>query len=308
MIVTITINPAVDKSTTLDKLVPEKKLRCEKPLIEAGGGGINVSKALHELGGDSLALFPAGGTNGTILQELLAGSGIRYTAIPVASNTRENVMVTERATNTQYRFVMPGGELTGDELEKVLAAVKELQPAPAIIVASGSLPPGAPDDCYARLAHISREMGARFIADTSGPSLQLMAKEGLYLLKANLSELCSLVGKDFLQLDEVYAAAKQVLDNGYCEVLVVSMGPSGALLITRDQHITVPAPVVKKLSTVGAGDSMVAGMVWMLEQGGSMADMLRFGVACGTAATMSAGTQLFRKEDVYRLYEWLKTV
>ena len=132
-----------------------------------------------------------------------------------------------------------------------------------------------------------------------------MAREGVYLLKPNLSELCSLVGKEYLQLNEVDEAAKQDIEKGRCEVVVVSMGPAGAMLVTKDMHEKIPAPTVKKLSTVGAGDSMVGGMAWMLEQGKSLSEIARFGVAWGTAATMNAGTQLFKKEDVLKLCEWI---
>ena len=305
MITTITINPAVDKCTTLEKLIPEKKLRCTDLLIEAGGGGINVSKAIKKLGGETIALFPSGGINGNLLEQILTQDRMPICTIPVDNETRESFTTVERSTNAQYRFVMPGCMLNEKEIEAVISVINSLNPAPSIIVASGSLPPGVPDDFYAHLAIISKQNGIKLIVDTSGIPLQLAAQEGVYLLKPNLSELCSLVGKDFLQLKEVDEAAKQVIENGHCEVVVVSMGPLGAMLVTKDLHENIPAPTVKKLSTVGAGDSMVAGMAWMLEQGKSFSEMVRFGVACGTAATMNAGTQLFQKEDVFKLYEWI---
>jgi 6-phosphofructokinase 2 len=138
--------------------------------------------------------------------------------------------------------------------------------------------------------------------DTSGIPLQLAAREGVYLLKPNLAELCSLAGKESLQLDEVMIAAREIVKKGTCEVLVVSMGAAGAMLFTKDTFENIPAPIVKKLSTVGAGDSMVAGMVWMLMQNKPIAEVVRFGIACGTAATMNAGTKLFNRSDAIRLY------
>ncbi|MBN8836195.1 MAG: 1-phosphofructokinase family hexose kinase [Sphingobacteriia bacterium] len=305
MILTITMNPAVDKSATTEKLIPEKKLRCSDIIIEAGGGGINVSKAIKNLGGQSLAIFPSGGVNGKLLEDYLDEEKIKYKTIPIAANTRENFTITEHSTNAQYRFVLPGSKFNKVEIDLVFKKLSLLNPAPSIIVASGSLPPGVPDDFFARLAAIAKKMKAKCIIDTSGIPLQLAAKEGVYLLKPNLSELCSLVGKDYLQLSEIDEAANQVIEQGHCEVVVVSMGPSGAIVVTKDGYERIPAPTVKKLSTVGAGDSMVGGMVWMLEQGKSIETMARFGVACGTAATMNPGTRLFRKEDVYNLYEWI---
>lgn len=304
----MTINPAVDKSTTVEKMIPEKKLRCGVPVIEAGGGGINVSKAICELEGETLAIFPAGGANGALLQQLLSDRKVPYKAIQVAAETRENMTVTDLSVNAQYRFVMPGNVLNAAETDACIREVVTFQPLPQIIVASGSLPPGAPADFFMRLARIAKEKGARLIIDTSGEPLQKAAREGVYLLKPNLSELCSLVGKEYLQLDEVADAARRVVSMGYCEILVASMGPAGALLISKDQELRVPAPIVKKVSTVGAGDSMVAGIAYMLEQQQNLLEVLRFGVACGTAATMGLGTRLFEKGDAMRLYEWLKTV
>jgi 6-phosphofructokinase 2 len=305
MIVTITMNPAVDKSTSIDKLVPEKKMRCSELITEAGGGGINVSKAIKELGGESLAIFPSGGMNGKLLENYLTAREINFKCIPAEHETRENIVVRETDTNSQYRFVMPGASLSEKEAQSCLDILQHLHPRPTCIVASGSLPPGLPEDFFGQLAKVVKQLQARFIIDTSGKPLQLAAKEGVYLLKPNLSELCALVNKQHLELNEVDDAAMEVIKQGSCEVMIVSMGPSGALLVTRDGYEHVPTPTVKKQSTVGAGDSMVAGMVWMMEQGKSLSETVRFGVACGTAATMNPGTQLFKKEDVYRLYDWI---
>ena len=305
MILTITLNPAVDKSASTGKLIPEKKLRCCDMHTEPGGGGINVSKAIQKLGGNSTALFPSGGTNGRLLEQMLQAQNILFSAIPVQAPTRESITITEITTNAQYRFVMPGGHLNDEELKNCFAAIKTLVPAPTIIVVSGSLPPGVPEDFIATLAGLAKELEAKCIVDTSGRPLQLATQEGVYLLKPNLSELCSLVGKEYLELFEVDEAAHEVIQRGDCEVVVVSMGPAGAIVVTEKDHERIPAPTVKKLSTVGAGDSMVGGMAWMLEQGASLREVVRFGVACGTDATMNEGTQLFKKEDVWKLYDWI---
>jgi len=305
MILTITISPALDKSATIDKLMPEKKLRCLNPVTEAGGGGINVSKAIKRLGGESIALFPCGGNNGEALKKLLLKEGITFKDFPVSGETRENFTAHELSSNAQFRFVMPGSSLTTDELEGFYKFIYALDPFPDIIIASGSLCVGAPDNFFARLAVLAKQKDSKFLADTSGKPLQLAVEEGVYLLKPNLSELCTLVGKDYLELNEVDEAAHYLIEKGSCQAIVVSMGPAGALLVTKDRHEKISAPTVKKLSTVGAGDSMVAGMAWMLEQGKSLSEMVRFGVACGTAATMNTGTQLFKKEDVMKLFGWI---
>lgn len=303
MIVTITMNPAVDKSTTLDKLIPEKKLRCAALQTDAGGGGINVSKGIKELGGKSIALFLAGGPNGKTLQKLLHKDGIDFTVIEVTAETRETFNITALSNNEQFRFIMPGNELEHETMDRCLARLRSIYPFPSVVVASGSLPPGIPEDFFAHVAKIAKAKGSKLIVDTSGDPLKAAAKEGVYMLKPNLGELAALTGKGHLQDDEILPTAKQLITGGSCEVAVISMGAAGAMLVSKDFHETVPAPDVKKQSTSGAGDSMVAGMTWMLEQGKSLSEILRFGVACGSAATMNPGTQLFKKEDALRLYQ-----
>lgn len=195
--------------------------------------------------------------------------------------------------------------LTELEARSCYQILQQLPEMPKFIVASGSLPPGLPENFFAQLAKLAKQLNARFIIDTSGTPLQLAVQEGVYLLKPNLSELCVLAGTDYLELNEVNDAAMEVIKKGQCEVMVVSMGPAGALMVTRDGCEQIPTPAVKKQSTVGAGDSMVAGIIWMLSQEKSLRETVRFGVACGTAATMNPGTRLFAKDDVYRLYNWI---
>jgi 6-phosphofructokinase 2 len=306
MIITITMNPAIDRGASIEKISPEKKLRCGELTVEAGGGGINVSKAVKELGGLSYAIFPAGGGNGRHIQEILAKKDIPYTAVKVLANTRENLTVVETTTNLEYRFVMPGYSLSLKEAERCFATIAILNPLADIFVASGSLPQGVSEDFYVRLAHMAKKANIRFVVDASGRALQLVAQEGVYLLKPNLSELASLVGEEHIERDEVKEIAKEIINKGFCKVLVVSLGEQGAILIAQDHYEEVPAPYVEKLSTVGAGDSMVGGMVWMLQRKKALSEVVKFGVACGTAATMNLGTQLFNREDAFRLYRTMK--
>jgi 6-phosphofructokinase 2 len=306
MILTITLNPALDKSVSVQKLIPDKKLRCEEITVEAGGGGINVSKAIKELGGESMALFPSGGANGKQLEQLLIKEGIAIKVIPIAGETRAGFAATDLSTDSQYRFVAPGPVLSNEIVDACLKEIEDCKPVPDTIVFSGSLPPGISHNVAAKFAAVSNRIGARFIADTSGDTLKQAVHEGVYLLKPNLSELCLLVDKESLELFEVENAAKSIIDKGNAQVIVVSMGPSGALLLTKDICKRIPSPNVKKVSTIGAGDSMVAGMALMLSQGKPILEVVQFGVACGTAAIMTEGSQLFKKEDVLKLFEWIK--
>ena len=304
-ILTITLNPTVDKSTVIDQLVPEKKLRCAEPKFEPGGGGINVSRRLRRLDIDSTALFPSGGRTGKLLEELLDQEGVSQHAVSVSAETRENFIVVASSTNQQYRFGMPGSEMPDNEQEGFFKEFERLDPFPEIIVISGSLPPGMSTEILKRIVRKGKEKKAMLIVDTSEEALREVLTEGIFLAKPNLGELGRLVGIETLDNESADEAAQQLIREGKAEVIVVSLGAQGAYLITEDIKEYIPAPTVKKLSTVGAGDSMVAGMVSVLARNGSYSEMVRMGVACGSAATMNAGTQLFKKEDAFRLYKWL---
>ncbi len=299
-IVTLTFNPCIDKSTTVNGLVPEKKLRCSPPTFGPGGGGINVSRALHNLGTQSLAVYPSGGYSGRFLNDLMEQEGLTFQSVSTANHTRENFIAVDTATGLQYRFGMPGNAVADTEWKALLEAVEHCDAS--YIVASGSLLPGMPADIVAQVARIARQKGARMILDTSGEALKEALDAGVFLLKPNLGELSSLVGQEEVHHDTVDDIAKEIIHRGQCEIIVVSMGAKGAKLITKNEVIHVASPVVKSVSTVGAGDSMVAGMVLALSKNRPLTEVLQFGVACGTAATLTHGSELCRKEDVKRLY------
>ncbi|QRR03512.1 1-phosphofructokinase family hexose kinase [Dyadobacter sandarakinus] len=304
-IVTLTINPALDKSSNVARIVPDNKLRCGTPNFEAGGGGINVAKAIHRLGGNPIAIFTIGGPTGQRLHKLVKAEGVETMVIETKQWTRENLHILETSTGLQYRFGMPGTEMMPTEVRAILETMEEFDPKPSYIIASGSLPPGVPANFYGQIAEIAHKQGAKFIADTSGEALRYAAEAGVYLLKPNITELCELVGVDKLEMDEVDDAARALIIRGQCEVVIVSLGAMGAMLVTEDQVEHIPAPPVQPTSTVGAGDSMLAGIVWMLYQGKSYREAVRMGVACGSAATMNAGSELFKMQDVSRLLDWL---
>ncbi|GAA4310550.1 1-phosphofructokinase family hexose kinase [Nibribacter koreensis] len=306
-IITITVNPALDKSTRLDKVVPEKKLRCEQPTYEPGGGGINVSRAIKKLGGESCAWYLSGGGSGELLGTLLKEEGVAFRAFPCAHWTRENLMVYETATGQQFRFGMPGPPIADAEWQQLLQALEDLEETPEFVVASGSLSPGVPDDFYAQIAQIAVKKGFKLVVDTSGEALLQSAGQGIYLLKPNLNELAALAGKEKINAREQEELAKQVIEEGKSEILVVSLGPRGAMLATKDGFEYIVPPTVKTESAVGAGDSMVGGMVLKLTQGWPWSDVVKYGVATGTATSMTPGSELCRMEDVEEIYAWLKT-
>lgn len=222
----------------------------------------------------------------------------------VEAETRENLSVLETTANAQYRFILPSEPLSEAQADGCLEIIKQLNPD--YLVASGSLPIGLPETYYEKVAGFAKKIDARFILDTSGAALHAAANEGMYLLKPNLAELSALTGVKSLEINQVDDAALEIIAQGRCTVVVVSLGPQGALLVSKDGFEHIPAPMVKKQSTVGAGDSMVAGMVWALGEGKGFKEMAQVGVACGSAATMNKGTELFRAADVWRLLDWIK--
>lgn len=306
-IITLTVNPTIDKSTTVSGIKPNSKLRCANPVYEAGGGGINVSRVLHTLGGNSVCMYMAGGTTGKELQDMLTDLELLQQVIPIAGRVRENLSVTDTVNNQQYRFGMPGPKISEREWKNTLGHLDSVLSAGDYLVASGSLCPGMPIDFYAQVSHIAQNKKVKVILDTSGDALLKGAQAGVYLLKPNLGELAKLCGVKTISFLELESVAKTFLKNNPCEVLVISMGPQGALLVTNDILEYIAAPVVHQKSTIGAGDSMVAGMVYALANGKSLSEMAKYGVACGTAATMTEGTQLCKKRNVEELNTWIET-
>jgi len=301
-IVTLTMNPALDIATVTERVVPTHKLRCEAPRYDPGGGGINVARAVHALGGAALAIFPAGGSAGEMIQHLLRQEGVAHQAVAIAGFTRESLAVEERQSGEQYRFILPGPQIGPADQERCLDALAAAAASAEFIIASGSLPIGVPADFYSRVGKLAREQGKRLVVDTSGPALE-QAGPGIYLLKPSLRELEALTGREIRGEDEELAAARRLVDSGCSDIVVLSLGARGALLVTADQAERVPAVPVAAKSTVGAGDSMLAGIVLGLTRGLSIREAVQFGTAAGAAALLGSGTQLCRREDVERLYQ-----
>ncbi|WP_336515520.1 hexose kinase [Pollutibacter soli] len=304
-IITITFSPVIDKSTSIPSLIPEKKLKCSQPKLEPGGGGINVSRAIKKLGGHSHAIFPVGGYSGEYFLSLVKEEGLECLTVKTKAPTRENMIVYDEATGLQYRFGMPGSPLEDAEWREMIALL-EKQNDVSFIVVSGSLPPGVPQDITAAIAAIAKSKNAKLIVDSSGEALEKAAECGVFLLKPNLSELAALVGKSNIELEEVDDAARELIDKGSAEAIVVSLGAAGALLVTKGKEKQFVPPRIKVKSTVGAGDSMVAGIIYSLSNGKDLESAVCYGVACGTAATMNSGTELFKPEDVNRIYKYIE--
>lgn len=303
-IVTLTLNPCLDISAEVDDLKPDNKLRCRNVRREPGGGGVNVSRAIALLGGRAIAVFPAGGGTGKRIDESLKRMGVDSHPVFIERLTRESFAVRELHHGEQYRFAMPGPELK--EWQMCLQTVIDFDPPPAYLILSGSLPPGVPENFYAQLARHFADLPTKVILDTSGKPFELALGEQIYLIKPNQQELeqhcdCSLAReKDQEKL------CRELVDNNSCEVLVLTLGKGGALLTTRDDQFRAAGIEVDEVSSVGAGDSFVGGMILALHRGWTMRDAFLYGMAAGTAAMLSEGTQLCDKDDTDRFFKILQ--
>ena len=301
-ILTLTMNPALDLATSTATVTDTHKLRCSAPLRFPGGGGINVARVLQRLGADCLALYPVGGVQGQQLRQLLDHEQVRSCCVEIAGETRQSFSVLETSSGREYRFVLPGPTLAPAEWQACLDRFSALDAPPRYLVASGSLPPGVPADFYARLARLARARGTRVVLDTSGPALAEALQEGVYLVKPSLRELRQLTGQPLADEAQWRAAAQQLVASGQAELVALSLGAQGALLVSAEQSWRAPALAQQVLSATGAGDSFVGAMVWALNREAGLAEAFRYGVAAGSAALLSAGTGLCSKADVERLY------
>ena len=301
-LITLTLNPALDLATTTARVEPTHKLRCSPAQRFAGGGGINVARVLHRLGSDVQAWALAGGAAGAQMRQLLADEGVPTVLQPIAGDTRENFSVVETATGQEFRFVLPGPALQAAEWQACLDALAALTPAPRWLVASGSLPPGVPDDFYARLARAARARGIRVVVDTSGAPLAAALDAGVTLVKPSLRELREVMKQPLDTPADWCAATQALVRAGQAEIVALSVGAQGAVLATREGVWQAPAlDVPATTGTTGAGDCFVAALVWALDRGEAPPDALRWAVAAGAAALMAPGTALAQAADVHRL-------
>jgi 6-phosphofructokinase 2 len=300
-IATITINPAIDIFVNVARVEPTMKLRCSAPKRDPGGGGINVARAANRLGGDVVAIYPTGGAIGKLLHRLVEREGIASMVTPSHVETRENFMAFEEETGAQYRFVLPGSKLHPAEWQACLETLASLVEKPKIVVASGSIPPGVPDDFFATVTRHAKTHGAQMVLDTSGPALKAALAEGVSLIKPNEVELSSFVGRPLDTDTARIMAARQLIAEKRTQAVALTLGENGALLITAESAWRAMPMPLEVVSTVGAGDSFLGGMVAALAAGRRLDEAFRMGMAAGLAAVINPGTELCREEDVKRL-------
>jgi 6-phosphofructokinase 2 len=299
-ILTITMNPALDVLTSIDKVSDTHKMRCGAVLKHPGGGGVNVARVLHRLGSNCVALYLAGGVTGERHHKLMTTEKVRCHVMPIAEETRESFSAHELSSGHDFRFVLPGPHVSAAEYEACLDYVAQHLPKQFLVI-SGGLAPGVPDNFYARLAALAKQNGVRVVLDTSGPALAEALKVGVYLFKPSLRELRDLTGLTLPDEDTQIAAAQQLIQSGQAEIVAVSLGAEGAMVVSATEHWRARSVKVDVQTTIGAGDSFVAGMVWSLRRGDTLLKAFQYGMASGAAALLSSGTSLSQAADVHML-------
>jgi 6-phosphofructokinase 2 len=302
-IVTLTMNPALDITTSTEIVIPTEKMRCGAARYDPGGGGINVARVAQTLGAAVTAVFPAGGASGDLITDMLTAVALPTHRIRIAEPTRESFTVCEARTERQYRFVLPGPTLSVAEQEECLSELRSIVPHADYVVASGSLPPNVAADFYNRVADICARWESRLIIDTSGSSLRHLTGGSVFLLKPSVRELRECVGRELVGETEQVAAARELIERGCAANVLVSLGWRGALLVTADGAQRYPAVKVPPGSGVGAGDAMIAGITVGLGRGWPLPKSIRFGIAAGAAMLMTPGTATCTRTDVERLFD-----
>lgn len=301
-VVTVTLNPCIDKTLSVSRVVPDRKLPVRAMRRDPGGGGINVARVIQRLGGTVEALWNCGGRGGEVLVELLDEEGIVHHPQAMESETRENLIVTDESSGQQYRFGMPGPDLTKQERSRWNDRIHGWHDPPGIAVFSGSVPPDAPIEWYGELLAAWPD-GTRVVVDTKREALARALEQGVYLAKPNVHELEQIADKELCDDGQIVEAATDIIERGGAKALLVSLGRGGAIIVTADGARRFAAPAVNVRSKVGAGDSMVGGLVYALAQGRELYDAVKVAVAAGAAAVMTRGTDLCHRADVLRLLE-----
>jgi 6-phosphofructokinase 2 len=301
-VLTLTLNPALDMATSVPEMMPDHKLRCTEPMLDPGGGGLNVSRAIAALGGESLALVALGGLTGDRLAGLIRQESVPFLALTAPGETRQSLTVTEDATGRQYRFMLPGPVWSEADQDRVFMLLRASARPGAIGVISGSQPPGVPVDFPARLA---RSMpGLNVVLDTSGAPLREAISHpipGLFVLRMDGTEAESIAGRKLETREQSADFASYLINIGVAKHVIVARGAEGNIMAEAGRRVFAKAAKVKVVSKVGAGDSFVAGFVLQLARGAGSAQALAYGSAAASAAVTTDATQLCRLQDVERL-------
>jgi 6-phosphofructokinase 2 len=305
MIVTITLNPSLDQHITVDGLVMDGTNRWSRLHRYAGGKGIDVSRAIYEMGGRTVAYGFIGGTIGRAVEILLDKEGVPFSFTPIQRETRTNFIITDTKNSQQTRIDAPGPRISKGEWERFRRKMLRIRPSPDLIVAGGSVPPGISNDVYYTIITEAKDFGVRTILDSDGQWLAEGVKSKPYLIKPNVQEAEELLNRELPTEEAITKAALDIVDMGV-EIAVISRGKDGIIAATKKEVLKVVSPPVKVRSAVGAGDCTIAGLALKLANKEPLAEACRLAVAMGTAAVLTPGTELAHRADVENLLPQVK--
>jgi 1-phosphofructokinase family hexose kinase len=289
MIYTVTLNPALDKEYTVPTLVFDDVMRMDKMRIDYGGKGFNVARMLKSLRKENIALGLVGGHTGNIISQGLEALGIITDLTIIAEETRTNTSIVDAPKNHYIKINEKGPVVSNQEVEMLLEKIKQLADEGDYWVLAGSLPTNVPSNIYAKITRIVNEVGGYVILDTSGDPLKIGIQAAPYLAKPNQHEINQIFDTNASETEEILELVDKLHAQGIKNVLV-SLGKDGALLSTPEGHWNALPPRIKAQNPIGAGDAMVAGLVWRLDEGDSASEALPWAIACGTAAANEPGT------------------
>ena len=300
MIGTVTLNPSLDKTITVDHLVLDEANRWTSLRRDAGGKGINVSRVLYELKCDTIAYGFNGGLDGEVLERLLKKQGVPFDFTDIDREIRSNLIITNMETRRQTRIDAPGPRIAKKELKNLIEKLHSIQPKPDFIVFAGSVPPGVPKTVYHRLISMAKQNGIKTVLDCDGEWLEEGIKAVPSIIKPNVHEAEQLLGAKLTGEASIVKAVEQLLSRGI-EIVIVSRGKEGLIISDGTEMLKVTSPPVEVSSTVGSGDSAIAGLLLKLSKGEGLEEAARLAVAAGTATALTPGTELCHREDVEKL-------
>lgn len=307
MIVTVTPNPVLDRTLTVPRIAFNDVIRATAVRLDWGGKGFNVSRALKALGLDSVALGFVGGATGQMLEQGLNELGIATDFVHIAGETRTNIVIAETAGERHIKVNETGPTVSEKEITAFFQRASDLVQPDDLWALCGSLPPGVPADFYAGLIELLRERGARVALDTSGEALRLGSAAGPFLAKPNAAEAEELTG---LRVDGAAAAvqaSRWFLERGI-ELVALSLGEQGLVLSSGRETVWARPPAVRVGNPTGAGDALLAGIIWALAKGLPLPELARWGVAAGTAAAQGEGVSVGTRAEVAKVYGQTRVV
>ncbi len=305
-ILTVTLNSTVDIAAKVDVLTAGRKLRCEEPHTDPGGGGVNVSRAIKILGGESTPFVAVGGPTGDLVLWLLEAEGIKAISFPIDGLTRQSFSVRENKSREQYRFVLPGPEWSENMSRRALAEIVTLASDKDYLVVSGSLPPGIPDDFYIQLTKALSANSVRVILDSSGPALAATlehSKHEFFCIRFNRLEAEEIAKHELSDVETIEAFANDLLDRKVASVITVTRGSAGVVMVSKNETISLAPPIVETVNAVGGGDSYIAGFTLRLFNEDTLENACRYGVAAAASTMTTPATELCRRFDTDQYFE-----